>query len=244
MKRAKLPVAEIQRGRLIVFEGLDGSGKSTHIARLQSALKRSGRSVTVVHWCSDGVVGRSIQRMLASGTQLSRHAFSALHAADFADQFLNVILPAMKRGDVVLCDRWFFTEVARDEAMGLDVDWAERLFDWAPEPDLVLYFDLPVDSSLERVNQRVLKAKSARGRQSRRTGVAGTMGIGLETAYQADGEPMTEMIRRRHLREFQTRVAASYMRQSKARHFVQIDSSLAERDVRREVASIVSRTVL
>lgn len=244
MKRTDNPVKEIQRGRIIVFEGLDGSGKSTHISRLQAALKRSGRSVTVAHWCSNGVVGRTIQRLLSREVQLSRHAFSALHAADFADQMVNVILPAVKRGDIVLCDRWYFTEVARDESMGLDTDWAERLFDWAPEPDLILYFDLPVDTSLERVNQRMLKAKSSKGRQSRRMGVAGTMGIGLETAYQADGEPMTEMIRRQHLREFQQRVSISYKRQAEKWRFTQIDSSRPERDVRREVATLVSRTLL
>ncbi len=242
MSKSKMSTTR-PRGRLIVFEGLDGSGKSTQIRKLHDALVRGGRPVTVVTWCSDGVVGRHIQSLLEDGTTISRQAFCALHAADYADQLSAVILPALKRGDTVLCDRSPYTEIARAEASGLDSAWVERLFDWAPEPDLVLYFDLPVDMALERVNRRMLKEPTKKVRRTRRIGVAGTMGLGLETAYQPDGEPMTELIRRRQLREFQQRVASSYARLATASSFTMIDAAQPESSVRRIVADATRRAM-
>lgn len=229
-----------ERGLLIAFEGLDGAGKSTQITAVKRLLEAKGRKVSTLAWGSKGLVGKQIDELLSKGAALSRHAFSALHAADLADQMEKVILPALKRGRVVLCDRYSYTEVARDEALDLDAAWTEKLFSWAPQPDLVIYLDLPVAQSFERIRYRILHAPKKRRDDA---DLDGTMRLALESDYQADGEPMTELARRRQLRELQTKVAASYARQAKIHSFVSVDATLPRKKVRDEIAAHVLRSL-
>lgn len=231
-----------QNGRLIVFEGLDGSGKSTQLRSLRKKLVSAGNSVTVVGWSSGALIGKFIMASMARGVSFSRHAYTALHAADMADQLVNTVVPALKRGEIVLCDRSFYTAIARDEAIGIDPNWTERLFDWAPEPDLVLFFNIPVDKSLERVRYRLLNSPNSS--KKKQLELAGTMGIGFESPYQADGEPMTELIRRKQLREFQTNVLDSYSKQSKKWNFVHIDADRNIREVKKDVDNFVNRILI
>jgi dTMP kinase len=240
MKPAKKTKPESARGLLVVFEGLDGAGKSTHIAAVKKRLEKLDRRVTVTRWVSDGVVGRTIHGLLDDRAAISRHGFSALHAADLADRFSRRILPALKRGDVVLCDRYTYTQVARDEALGLDPAWTEKLFGWAPDPDLVIFLDLPVEQSFERIRYRILHAP-ARKRGSRE--LEGTTSIALASDYQPDGEPMTELARRKQLREVQAKVAASYVRQGAEHGFIRIDANRSLRDVRDAVVERVLATI-
>lgn len=82
---------------------------------------------------------------------LTPTTFSLLHAVDFADRLTYQILPPLKAGMIVLCDRYIWTAFARDVARGVHPDWVRAVYAFAPRPDVTLYFRVPIEVSLERL---------------------------------------------------------------------------------------------
>ena len=85
--------------------------------------------------------------------------FSLLHATDFADRLLYKIIPPLKAGMIVLADRYAFTAFARDATRGVDRQWVRELYSFAVQPDLSLYFRVPIEVSLDRLMARRVKLK-------------------------------------------------------------------------------------
>ena len=138
-----------QPGRLIVFEGLDGSGKSTQARLLVKWLQSRGYRVFFTEWNSSELVSDTIRRGKKKGL-LTPTTFSLLHAADFADRFERHILPPLRAGYIVICDRYVYTAFVRDAARGCDVDWVRSLYSFALPPDKIFYFQVAVRTSLQR----------------------------------------------------------------------------------------------
>jgi dTMP kinase len=137
-------------GKLIVVEGIDGSGKSTQLALLNRWLLAQGYKVFLTEWNSSALVRRSMKRGKKKDL-LTPTTFSLLHAVDFADRLNYRILPPLKAGMIVLADRYAYTAFARDVARGVHPDWVRAVYDFAPRPDLALYFRVPIDLALDRL---------------------------------------------------------------------------------------------
>lgn len=139
-------------GRLIAVEGVDGSGKSTQIDLIHKWLRGKGVKVFFSEWNSSPLVAEATKkgkrRFLLTPT-----TFSLIHATDFADRYERQILPMLRAGYVVLCDRYAYTSFARDRARGCDPDWLREVYRFAIRPDLTLYFHLPVEVALERLTK-------------------------------------------------------------------------------------------
>jgi len=137
-------------GLLVVIEGTDGSGKSTQLELLKKSLQDQSYGVMVSEWKTSRLIANVIddakERNLLNAT-----TYSLLYAADFADRLENQIIPALKSGFIVLLDRYFYTALARDVVRGQDIDWVRNLYEYAPEPDLVFYPDMPVDVLMKRI---------------------------------------------------------------------------------------------
>jgi dTMP kinase len=136
-------------GRLLVFEGLDGSGKSTQARLLLKWLQSRGYRVFFTEWNSSELVSDTIRRGKKKGL-LTPTTFSLLHATDFADRLERHIFPPLRAGYIVVCDRYVYTAFARDAARGCDADWVRNLYGFAPPPDRTFYFRVPVSTSLKR----------------------------------------------------------------------------------------------
>src|SRR5262250_756839 len=137
-------------GKLIIVEGIDGSGKSTQIALLHRWLLAQGQKVFFTEWNSSVLVRRSMRRGKKKDL-LTPTTFSLLHAVDFADRLTYKIIPPLKAGMVVLADRYVHTAFARDVARGVHPDWVRAVYSFAPRPDLALYFRVPIEISLDRL---------------------------------------------------------------------------------------------
>ena len=137
-------------GLLVVIEGTDGSGKSTQLELLKKYLQDQSYGVMVSEWKTSRLIADVIddakERNLLNAT-----TYSLLYAADFADRLENQIIPALKSGFVVLLDRYYYTALARDVVRGQDIEWVKNLYEYAPEPDLIFYLDMPVDVLLKRI---------------------------------------------------------------------------------------------
>lgn len=138
-----------QPGRLLVFEGLDGSGKSTQARLLVKWLQAKGYRVFFTEWNSSELVSDAIRRGKKRGL-LTPTTFSLLHATDFADRFDRHILPPLRAGYIVVADRYVYTAFVRDAARGCDPEWVRSMYSFAPVPDRTFYFQVPVATSLRR----------------------------------------------------------------------------------------------
>ncbi|MDH7570000.1 MAG: dTMP kinase [Armatimonadota bacterium] len=137
-------------GKLIVVEGIDGSGKSTQIDLLYKWLQAQGRSVYFSEWNSSALV-KSTTRLAKKRKVFTPTTFSLLQATDFADRWENNIFPLLKAGVIVLADRYAFTAFARDVARGVHPQWVRNLYSFALQPDIVFYFRVPLETAVDRI---------------------------------------------------------------------------------------------
>ena len=138
-------------GTLIIVEGIDGSGKSTQIDLLQKWLNSRNLVTVFTQWNSSPIVRRTTKQAKVGGL-LTPMSFSLIHAADFANRVHAQILPALWAGAIVLADRYVYTAFARDAARGVNREWLRRIYSFAVEPTLALYFKVPLDVSIHRIN--------------------------------------------------------------------------------------------
>ena len=137
-------------GRLIIVEGIDGSGKSTQLDLLRKWLVNQGYMVIFSEWNSSPIV-KGITRRGKRNQLLSPMSFSLIHAADFASRTYSQILPALKAGAIVLADRYVYTAYVRDAVRGVNRDWVRRLYSFAVPPTLAFYFDVPLHEAMRRI---------------------------------------------------------------------------------------------
>lgn len=136
------PPAGVERepypGKLIVVEGTDGVGRSTHTALLRTWLEARGHAVIDTGMTRSVLAGRGIKEA-KTGTTLGRLTMQLFYATDFADRLENEILPALRAGFVVLTDRYIYSAIARAAVRGVDPRWIRSIYGIALVPDLVLY---------------------------------------------------------------------------------------------------------
>ncbi|MGD0611739.1 MAG: dTMP kinase [Anaerolineales bacterium] len=137
-------------GKLIVVEGLDGSGKSTQIHLLQRWLELENYRVYFTEWNSSPIV-RKVTKRGKKAQLLTPTTFSLIHATDFADRFERQILPMLRAGYIVLADRYIYTAFARDVVRGVDRTWVRNLYRFACRPDIALFFKVPLEVALSRI---------------------------------------------------------------------------------------------
>jgi dTMP kinase len=144
-----------KRGVFIVFEGIDGSGKSTHIKALAQELRSQGHSVLTTSEPSKDRIGNFIRRYAERNDhRLTPETEALLFAADRFEHVMTVIEPALKRGRTVISDRYIHSSIAYQGAGGLDLDWIREMNRFAPRPDLGILLDILPEFSLQRVDRR------------------------------------------------------------------------------------------
>ncbi|TAJ07352.1 MAG: dTMP kinase [Nitrospirae bacterium] len=137
-------------GKLIIVEGIDGSGKSTQLLLLQKWLTAKGYNVFFTEWNSSELV-RETTRRGKKNKSLTPTTFSLLHATDFANRLYYDILPPLKAGMVVLADRYAYTAFARDAVRGVSPAWVRKLYGFAIRPDMAFYFKVPIEVAINRL---------------------------------------------------------------------------------------------
>src|SRR2546425_1057545 len=137
-------------GRLIAVEGLDGSGKSTQIYLLKRWLELQGLKVFFSEWNSSDLV-KSATSKGKKRELLTPATFSLIHATDFADRYERQLVPLLRAGYLVLCDRYIFTAYARDIVRGCQPEWVRGNYNFAALPDLTFFFRADLDVSLQRI---------------------------------------------------------------------------------------------
>lgn len=147
------------RGKFIVFEGIDGSGKSTHARLLKEKLEAQGHRVWLTCEPTDGEAGKLLRRCLTGASDLPEKAIAGLFMTDRLDHILRPsegILAHLEKGEIVLCDRYYFSSFAYN-SMFAPMDWIIEINRFAREslrPDLTLFLDIPPESFASRMTDR------------------------------------------------------------------------------------------
>jgi dTMP kinase len=137
------------KGKLVVIEGADGSGRSTQIAMLRNSIERHGYPTAEIGLKRSNLVGRELEAA-KDGNILSPLTFSLFYATDFADQLENIIIPALRADFIVLADRYIYTLMARDIVRGIDPQWVREVYSIALVPDAVFYLKVSPRGLAER----------------------------------------------------------------------------------------------
>jgi dTMP kinase len=137
-------------GKLIVIEGTDGVGRTTHINLLHDWLESKGRGVLVTGLTRSPLVGQGL-KAAKENKYLGHLTMTLFYATDFADRLEHEIIPALRAGFVVLADRYVYTLLARDTVRGSDPKWLRDLFGFALVPDAVFYLSVDIETLVPRV---------------------------------------------------------------------------------------------
>ena len=211
-------------GKLIVIEGTDGVGRSTHIAMLRSWLESRGHAVLDTGMTRSVLAGRGLKEA-KTGHTLGRLTMQLFYATDFIDRLENEMLPALRSGFVVLTDRYIYSALARAQVRGIDSAWIRSIYGMALVPDAVFYLRI---QSPQQLVERVLS--SGRGFDYWESGMDLYLGEDFYDSFI----------------EYQTRMLKVFDKMSAEFGFHVLNASRSVRsvasDLRRAVAKVVDET--
>ncbi|NIO48525.1 MAG: dTMP kinase [Candidatus Aminicenantes bacterium] len=148
----------MQKGVLIVFEGIDGSGKSTQAEILLKRLQTKGIDVVYFREPSQGEWGRKIKKKALHPDSLTPEEELDLFLKDRRENVEKNLKPALKKKTVVILDRYYYSTIAYQGAKGIDEELIARMNkEFIVEPDLVFIFDIDPHKGLERIENRKKK---------------------------------------------------------------------------------------
>ena len=149
----------MSKGKFIVFEGIDGSGKSTHAVLLKERLEKEGYKVFLTCEPSEGEAGKLLRRCLTGKADLPEQALAGLFMTDRIDHILKPvsgILRHIEEGEIVLCDRYYFSSFAYNGSYA-PMEWVIEINRIARETlraDLTVFLDIEPERFLSRIEDR------------------------------------------------------------------------------------------
>jgi len=144
-----------RKGHLIAFEGIDGSGTSTHSRHLYEFLVQQGLKVLLTGEPTNGIIGRLIKNALQNECQIHQpEAYALLFAADRIQHVKEVIEPALKQGFIVITTRYIESSIAYQSAQGLSIDWIKEINQYIIWPELTIILDISPEKALLRIKGR------------------------------------------------------------------------------------------
>ncbi len=150
----------MQKGILIVFEGIDGSGKSTQAEILLERLQEEDFDAVYFREPSKGKWGRKIKKKALHPDSLSPEEELDLFLKDRRENVEKNLKPALKKKRIVILDRYYYSTIAYQGAKGIDEKLIRRMNEeFVVEPDLVFIFDIDPKKGLERIENRKKKDK-------------------------------------------------------------------------------------
>lgn len=191
--------ADKRKGLLIAFEGIDGVGKTTQANLLYNYLRTRGYHVLLTREPTDGLYGQKIRALFVSREKVTPREELDLFTNDRRQHVEEVIEPALNNGWIVLTDRYYFSTMAYQGAMGLSPSDIRRLNeDFAPVPDLVILLVARPGETIARIkNNRKQKPNSFEKADYLRQVQDIFLGLKDDFIVQVDGHEAIDVVRTR-----------------------------------------------
>ncbi len=143
-----------KQGILIVFEGIDGTGKSTQLDLLAKSLKSQGHSVITTREPTNGTYGQKIRSLYENRGDVTKEEELELFLQDRREHVRTLLEPGLAKKNIILCDRYFLSTIAYQGAAGFDIiDIAKKNY-FAPKPNLAILFEMSPKVSIDRITNR------------------------------------------------------------------------------------------
>ena len=147
-----------RKGKFIVFEGIDGCGKTTQMTHIAQRLKGAGKKCVITCEPTKAEIGKMLRRYLSGEITADSHVIAALFAADRLDHILRPggLLDTLEDDVYILCDRYYLSSYAY-QSMDVDLDWLMSLNAVSTEklkPDFHVFIDITPETSLNRLKDR------------------------------------------------------------------------------------------
>ncbi|MBS7649924.1 MAG: dTMP kinase [Candidatus Bathyarchaeia archaeon] len=140
-------------GVFIVIEGIDGAGKTLHSKNLCLQLHRRGYPTRYTAEPSRNVIGRLLRREFLNRRKAPPEVETLLFAADRLQHLREEVMPTLRRGGIVVSDRYLYASIAYQGAQKVDIEWIRCVNSFAPKPDLAIYLDVPADVAMSRIRR-------------------------------------------------------------------------------------------
>jgi len=148
----------MELGKFIVFEGIDGSGTSTQAELLAKWIRSQGLKVLLTNEPSSGQIGQLIRKLLANQSSevendLLDYSLALLFAADRLDHIYREILPKLRKGYIIISDRYSLSSLAY-QTLKCEWKWVEKINKEAIPADLIILLDLDAEKAIARIIKR------------------------------------------------------------------------------------------
>lgn len=150
------------QGILIIFEGIDGSGKTLQAKRVTNWLKQKGLPAVSFSEPTLGKYGKKLREIMNYGRQnVTPREELDLFLKDRQEDVQDNILPALKQNCIIIMDRYYYSNMAYQSALGIDINLIQALNEKiAPRPDMVIILDIDVQLGLHRINNLRLEKEN------------------------------------------------------------------------------------
>lgn len=144
-----------RKGIFICVEGIDGSGKTTQAHKLVEVLKKVGFEAVYTTEPSSGMYGMLLRNHILEGTRRAPVVVEAvLFAVDRVDHVASEVKPLLRKGKVVVSDRYVYSSIAYQGTSGLPTKWLKEINKQIVKPDLSFFIDVPPEIVMERINRQ------------------------------------------------------------------------------------------
>jgi len=141
----------LSKGYLIAVEGIDGSGKTTIAKRIVEWLSMRNISALYTSEPTKSPIGSLIkEKIISAETRQDARIEALLFAADRLWHVVNEILPSLSKSIIVVTDRYYFSSIAYQGALGAPINWIREINKFAPKPDLSIYIDITPEEAIRR----------------------------------------------------------------------------------------------
>jgi dTMP kinase len=142
------------KGYLIVVEGIDGCGKTLQAKMLVNYLRKKGKNVFFTHEPTRTTkLGRYIEKRIRRGTKPGKAELLDLYTRDRKAHLENEIIPALKKGKIVVCDRYYYSTLAYQLP---EKKWKSYIKPFL-KPDITLIYDVPAEIAIKRIEKSIKK---------------------------------------------------------------------------------------
>ncbi len=145
-----------EKGKFIVFEGLDGAGTTTQMKILGDKFSATGRNVFLTHEPTDNPIGKTVRACLQKKFTTTPSALALLYSSDRDDHLYNPeygIEGHLDNGDIVISDRYFYSSLAY-QAVQCSYTFIREINSRFRDADIIIFVDTPVDECMARIEKR------------------------------------------------------------------------------------------